>query len=270
MKSSNVPKWLTEKDDYSPPSDRERFLTKSINTVLSALSRFKKSGYKAKTKRIHTSLRLFGVLLAVIYTSAGRNFYFVFFMLTVAAVLIALSDSHTIKNIFRVLIPAELISVLILLPSIMNGNTHSLINITSRIFVSVSLIMRFNLTTPFNQITSSLKSYHIPDIIIFTLDLTIQYISILAQICFEMLTALKVRSIGKNDKKDKSITGILGVTFIKANEAATITQQAMECRGFDGTFTKIKKTKFSKYDLIYLLFLIILTCIFIYFQAVMK
>ncbi len=270
MQSNNIPDWLTGKDDYIPESDKSKFIDKSTKQILSALSRFRKNGYIAKAKRCNTALRLFGVLLAVVLTALAKNFYFVFFMLAVTTVLLAVSDSHTIKNVLKVLVPAEIISVLILLPGALMGNPHSLISITARVFVSVSLVMRFNLTTPFNQITSALKSYRVPDIIIFVFDLTIQYISILSQICFEMLTALKVRSIGRNPEKSKAVSGILGTTFIKAKECAQTTQQAMECRGFDGTFTKNKKNKFSKYDLTYLAALIILIGVFIYFQAVIQ
>lgn len=270
MQSNNIPDWLTVKDNYVPKSDKSKFIDKSTKQILSALSRFRKNGYIAKAKRCNTALRLFGVLLSVILTALAKNFYFVFFMIAVTTVLLAVSDSHTIKNILKALIPVEIVSVLILLPGALMGNIHSLISISARVFVSVSIVMRFNLTTPFNQITSALKSYRIPDIIIFVFDLTIQYISILSQICFEMLTALKVRSIGRNSKKSKSVSGILGTTFIKAKECAQITQQAMECRGFDGTFTKIKNSRFSKYDLTYLVLLAILICVFIYFQVVIK
>lgn len=270
MKNNPIPDWLIVQDEYSPESDRSGFIDRSTKQMLLTLSRFRKNGYIAKAKRCNTALRLFGVLLTVVLTALAKNFYFVFFLLAVTAVLLAVSDSHTIKNVLKVLIPAETISTLVLLPSVLMGSPHSLISITARVFVSVSLVMRFNLTTPFNQITSALKSYRVPDIIIFVFDLTIQYISVLSQICYEMLTALKVRSIGRNLEKSKSVSGILGTTFIKAKEYSQITQQAMECRGFDGTFNKMKKSKFSKYDLTYLAALIILIGVFIYFQAVIQ
>jgi cobalt/nickel transport system permease protein len=270
MQNSNIPCWLTQQEDYTPSKDRESFLTRSTASILWVLSRFKKTQHVLKAKNINTVLRLFGVLLAVVLTSASRNFYFVYVMIAVTAVLLAMCNGGTIKSILRVLVPAEIISLIILIPAAITGSPHTLVSITARVFVTVTIVMRFNLTTPFNKITSALKFFHLPDIIIFTLDLTIQYISILAQICYEMLTALKVRSIGKNTKKSKSVSGILGVTFIKSHQYARVTQQAMECRGFDGSFPKTKQGKLTKYDIGYLAILLILIGVFIYFQVVTK
>ncbi len=270
MKNNNIPQWLLENENYTVKKDNDKFVDKSVKQILSTLARFKKSRHNTKTKRINTSLRLFGILLLIILTACAKNFYFVYVLSAVCAVLIAVSDADTIKSILKVLLPVELLSAFILLPTVFSDNPHSLIGVTTRIFVSVTLVMHLNCKTPWSEITSALKFYRIPDIIIFTIDLTIQYISILSDVCFSMLTALKVRTIGKNKDKQKSLSGILGTTFIIAKENAQKTEQAMECRGFDGTFPKYKRQKLTKFDLLYLLGLLLTVAMFIYFQAVIK
>jgi len=270
MQKNNVPEWLLDTEEYAVRRDRDSFVDRSTRAILNTLSRLRRNRYIPSAKGVNTAFRLFGILLLIILTASARNFYFVFVMLAFSVILIAVSDGYTIKNLLKILLPIEIISALILLPSALMGNPHSLISVMARIFVSVTLIMRFNLNTPWNEITSALKMYHIPDTIIFTIDLTIQYISILSEVCYSMLTALKVRSIGKNRDKQKVLSGILGTTFIVAKENAEKTQQAMECRGFDGTFSAKKKIRLNTFDFIYIIGVIVLTGIFIYFQAVMK
>lgn len=270
MQNSNIPEWLLDTEEYTVRRDRDNFVDRSAKAVLNTISRFRRNGYVPTAKGVNTVLRLFGILLLIILTASARNFYFVFIMLALSVVLIAVSDGYTIKNLLKILFPIEVLSALILLPSALMGNPHSLISVTARIFVSVTLIMRLNLNTPWNEIISALKLYRIPDTIIFTINLTIQYIFILSEVCYSMLTALKVRSIGKNRDKQKALSGILGTTFIVAKENAEKTQQAMECRGFDGTFSAKKKTTLNTFDYIYIIGIITLTGIFIYFQAVMK
>ncbi|MCM1115307.1 MAG: energy-coupling factor transporter transmembrane protein EcfT [Clostridium sp.] len=267
---NNVPEWLKQEENYLPPKDADRFIDSCIKGILSALSRFKNNNTYTKAKSINTALRLFGILLAIILTSSAVNFYFVFVMTAVAAVSLAISSGQVIKNVLHVLLPVLLFTLLILLPSVLTSNAHTILGVTARVFVSVTLVMKFNLTTPWNSITSALKKFHIPDIIIFIFDTTIHYISILGKICFEMLNALKIRSIGKNKSKNQALSGILGTTFIKAKENAEITNQAMECRGFNGEFAVYNKNKFTKYDILYIIMLLAMVGIFIYFQAVMK
>jgi cobalt/nickel transport system permease protein len=266
----NAPAWLKENDEYLPLKDRDSFINSSAKKVMSALSHLKHNGTSQKATRVNTSLRLIGVLLAIILTSASHNFYFVFVMVAFTVVSLALSNGKVIKGVFKVLIPAIIFTLIILAPAVFLGNAHTMLSVTARVFVSVTLVMRLNLTTPWNKITSSLKAFHIPDIIIFTFDTTIHYIAILGDLCFDMLTALKVRSIGKDNNKKSAISGILGTTVIKARENAQLTNQAMECRGFNGEFVVSHKKGINKFDLLYIIGMVALLGVFIYFEVVMK
>ncbi len=270
MTENEIPSWLTVKEDYIPPKDNRNFITKSQKSVVAVMSKYKVNSGVYKTKEANTSVRLFAVLLLIILTAVAKNYSFVLFMLGVTAVRVALLKADKIRALFKVLIPAMLISTVILLPAVFMGHPKTLLTVLGKVIVSTSLIMSVNLTAPFNSITSSLKSFHIPDVVIFTFDFTVKYILILSEICFEMLTALKIRSIGKNDNKKSSASGILGTVFIKAKQSGEETVKAMECRGFGGKYTVTRHEKLKAKDFLYMLFVACAVGIFVYFEVIAK
>lgn len=268
MTSNNIPSWLCEKQEYTPQSDNLTFAAKSTKALVKALSGFKRRGAEIKAKRASTPIRLFVAFAAILLTSLSKNFSFTFFMLAAVILRIAFLKAEKIKALLKVLFPCLILSLLILLPSAFLGNPKTPLNILSKIFVCISLVSVINLTSSFNEITLGLKSFHIPDIIIFTIDIAIKYIFILGDICVNMLTALKVRSIGKNSSKSTSASGILGTVFIKTKDCADDTAKAMECRGFCGEYPAAdKKSRLSMYDFAALAALVAILIAYVYLEA---
>lgn len=140
----------------------------------------------------------------------------------------------------------------------------------TKVFVSVTLIGILSAGTSWNKLTASLRSFHIPDIFIFTLDITLKYIAVLGEICMEILTSLRLRSVGQNRKKAQSFSGILGISFLKSREMAEEMYAAMCCRGFVGEYKTQKTSTFRKQDILSLLLMIGVTGIFIYFEGLWK
>ena len=178
--------------------------------------------------------------------------------------------AETMKQILSGTFGAVLFSALVLLPAVFIGNPQILLIITTKVFVSVTLIGILSAGTSWNKLTASLRSFHIPDIFIFTLDITLKYIAVLGEICMEILTSLRLRSVGQNRKKAQSFSGILGISFLKSREMAEEMYAAMCCRGFVGEYKTQKTSTFRKQDILSLLLMIGVTGIFIYFEGLWK
>ena len=104
---------------------------------------------------------------------------------------------------------AVLISVLLLLPAVFMGNPQTLANITARVYVSVTLVGILSAGTSWNKLTGSMRTFRIPSLFIFTLDITLKYISVLGEICIDILRAVGLRSVGKITK-NKGLFGSVG------------------------------------------------------------
>lgn len=267
---TNIPEWLKAEEVYEPKKDNNAFMNKSIKSVMSVMSSFKRNNDLSKAKEAKTSLRLFAMLVMIVLTSVSKNFSFAIFMMAFSVVRVAFMNGEKIKAWLKTILPVLLFSALILLPSMFLGNPKTPVMILGKIFVSVTLVLVVNLTSSFNDITRALKAFHIPDVVIFTFDLAIKYIFILGDVCSKMLTALKIRSVGKNSDKKGATSGILGTVFIKAKAYADETNKAMECRGFNGEYAVSKeKFKLTKCDFITIILFVLVVGAFVYLEVIL-
>ena len=232
--NSFLPSWMCETEQYVPSIDKDGFITKSTQAVLGVLSKLKWKEGKDGCLSASPSLKLCYTFLYILLTACSKNYVFS------------------------------------LITAVFIGNPQILLIITTKVCVSVTLIGILSAGTSWNKLTASLRSFHIPDIFIFTLDITLKYIAVLGEICMEILTSLRLRSVGQNRKKAQSFSGILGISFLKSREMAEEMYAAMCCRGFVGEYKTQKTSTFRKQDILSLLLMIGVTGIFIYFEGLWK
>lgn len=244
--------------------------TKSTQAVLGVLSKLKWKEGKDRCLSASPSLKLCYTFLYILLTACSKNYVFSLIMAGGTILILATYPAETMKQILSGTFGAVLFSALILLPAVFIGNPQILLIITTKVFVSVTLIGILSAGTSWNKLTASLRSFHIPDIFIFTLDITLKYIAVLGEICMEILTSLRLRSVGQNRKKAQSFSGILGISFLKSREMAEEMYAAMCCRGFVGEYKTQKTSTFRKQDILSLLLMIGVTGIFIYFEGLWK
>ena len=267
---TGIPSWMCQEEDYMPSGDKEAFLTKSTKSVLSVLSKLRFNEGKDGRFSAAPSLKLFYTILFIILTASSKNYLFVLIMCAAVTVRLAFFSAAALRQILSGTAGAVLISTFLLLPAVFIGNPQILLIITTNVFVSVTLIGILSAGTSWNKLTASLRSFHIPDIFIFTLDITLKYIAVLGEICMEILTSLRLRSVGQNRKKAQSFSGILGISFLKSREMAEEMYAAMCCHGFVGEYKTQKTYTFRKQDILSLLLMIGVTGIFIYFEGLWK
>ena len=110
---------------------------------------------------------------------------------------------------------------------LMNG-----IRLVVKVLICVTAVGLFGRTTQWNHVTAALRKFHIPGVVIFTIDITFRYIVLLGKLMEDLLTAVSLRSVGKNNKKYSSVGGVMGVTFLRGAEMNKEMYEAMQCRGF--------------------------------------
>ena len=256
---NTIPEWLKHNEEYRAPSDRDGFLTRSLLSLFGVLHAFRRTpsaqsdtsgkqssaGISAALARLADAfpapLKLLICLTLIITTSCARNMLIAYIILAVVLVHLCLLPGDSLVRIVSTAAAATAVSALILLPAVFLGSPQSMLTISVKVFISVSLVGILAATTEWNRLTAGLATFHVPDIFIFTLDITLKYIVILGDISIDMLNALKLRSIGRNTTKAASLSGILGVTFLKSRHMADEMYGAMVCRGCDGTYAKSKK-----------------------------
>ena len=262
-----MPEWLLKKDDYTPLKDKNAFIDKSILSIFYVLTRFRQQTKLGTDKfGINALIKLISTLLIIIFVSLTKSFTFVLIANVLILVLINFLSINEMKHVLKVSIMVAIFTFIILLPSILLGYGNNTLMITLKVLVSVASVNILACTTQWNELIISLKVFRVPDMFIFVLDITIKYIIILGEFSLNMVYALKLRSIGKNNKKSTALSGIVGTMFIKSKEMAEEMYGAMESRGFTGTYKVYKKFKLKLVDYICIMFNLVFIITYFYFD----
>lgn len=263
--AGTVPEWMLNTEDYEAAKDSDGFLTKSSLSVLSVLSRIRETSSKGLIWA-SPSVMLLTVLLLIVLMAISQNMLFSYVVLAETLLVSLMLCNKALARSVKTSLTAMLISLVILLPAALTGSPRTMLTVSVKVFTSVALLNLVSQVLPFNKITESLKAFHVPDIFIFTLDITLKYIVMLGDVCVNMLNALKMRSVGKNKTKGKALSGVLGVTFLKSREMADEMYGAMACRGFEGEYTKPRNRQLGWKDALTALFIAGMIALFIYTQ----
>lgn len=257
-----LPSWMMNENNYKPKKDRNGFITKSILSFLNLFRHF----HIEKNENIsplRAGNRLLLVLGLIILSALSKNLFFCGCIGAGFLLYLSMAKIDVIKRVLSTALTAAFFTLLVMLPAYFLYKSNAFIIITLKVFISAGLLSTLALITPWNKIISALNLIKVPGFIVFIFDLTIHYILILGNIAYEMLIALKLRSLGKNKTKNKSFSGIIGTVFLKSLVFAQETQQAMECRLFNGTYYS-KKIKPEYKDFISIIILILYIILFVF------
>ena len=262
-----VPGWLLEQQDYEPLRDHDRFIARSMLSITGVLSHFRlDDGEPGRFSPSAPAKLLFG-LGCILLTSLSTNYFFTLAILACVLVRLCLLPGRQLRRVAGVAFGAAAFTFLLMLPAALLGQQHSSLLIATKVLISVSVAMMVALTTPFNQLTAALRVFHVPNLVILTIDLALKSIVRLGDVALEVLTALRLRSVGRNDRKGDAIGGVGGVVFLKANEAAQATYDAMACRGFEGEYAPPRERPWRAIDLAWLAAFALILAAFLYLQG---
>lgn len=231
-----LPAWLQAEERYEPLSDHDSFIRRSMEAVAGVLARMRLDQGKASALSPSAPVKLVLGLLAILLGACATNFAFTLLLLAAVLVRMALLPAAALRRSLRTALGAAFLSALLMLPAILLGQAQSALLIGTKVFVSVSIAMIVALSTPVAELTGALRAFHVPNVFILTIELTLKSIYDLGQTALEVLGSLKMRSVGRNDDKGTSLGGVGGVVLLKAQKAARTTSDAMRCRGFEGDY----------------------------------
>lgn len=247
--------WLFKEDDYSPQEDKDKFVDKSIFSILKVLSKIKKEDSKIKAKgfyKLSPILKLSFTIAVIVFVSLSRSKLFLGLVCVFTLLSLLLLKKEDYKRIFLTVTIFSLFTAVMLMPSILMGNLENSVLMIIKVFTTIVLANILSYSTRWNELSKALKLFFIPDIFILVLELTLRYIYILGEAAAEMLQALKLKSVGKNDKKYGSLSAIAGNLFLKSKDMGEELYSAMECRGFTGEYGTGLRIKVGIGDMIYI------------------
>ena len=249
-----LPDWLKSEEQYIPNKDRDYFISRSFLRITSILARYEAASPFLPERLCPSPMAaLLFLLLLILLTATSSQPYFLY---TAAALLLALLALHDGPAIRRLLLPAlaaALFSLLILLPAILLTANPLTLLLPVKTFLTVLAAGIFTGMYAWHRMTAALSWFHVPQLAIFILDTALRYIYLLGSLSRDFLTALQLRSIGRNRQKSKAIAGVVGNLFLKSQEMSQEMYHAMQCRGFTGTYPHSHQRAWKPADIVLLL-----------------
>ena len=262
-----IPKWLSEKDNYIPKEEKNLYIEKSIFSFIKTISIIRQNKSQDKLLYlINPNLKVISTILNIALISISRSFAYLLIMDIYVFGNLMLMQKKSRKRIFIRSLIFPIISLIALIPSMFYGNVYNSLLLFQKIIITIIMMNLLAHNTKWSEISKSLKLFHIPDIFIWIMDITIKYIVLLGEYSIDLLYALRLRSVGKTSSKYDSITGIIGNLFIKSYKMSEEMSQAMECRGFTGEYTTKVNFNLKKIDYVYIIVNALLLVTFIYLK----
>ena len=244
-----MPEWLTKTEHYVPLTDRDTFVDRSILSILKLIAKIRGQGRMEKDLLwVSPFFKLLYTLLFIVLLSVSRSFSYVYAMVVYTLVVVCLLPGEKIRKVLGGSLLATLFTGLLLLPAALAGNHYSAVMIPVKVFATITAVNMLSVSTRWDRLTGSFKQFHLPDLFIIVLDITIKYIVRLGEFALELLYALKLRSVGKNRRKYSSLGGITGTLFLKSREMSEEMYHAMTCRGFTGEYRTHDRFRFTAAD----------------------
>ena len=218
-------------------------------SVLGALSGLReRPGGGMARERIKGELKLASAFLLILLVSLSRSRAF----LEVAAAFelgcLCLLRGEVIARVLRKVAAAGIFALAILLPAMLLGRGAGVPVLGAKVLLAVLAAALFSGTTPWPSIAAAFAAFRVPELFVLTLDLTAKYVSLLGGVILDMLFALRLRSVGRDERKVDSLAAIAGTAFLKSKEAAEAQYHAMECRCFSGSYRITRPSGFSRRD----------------------
>ncbi|MDP4146271.1 MAG: energy-coupling factor transporter transmembrane component T [Bacillota bacterium] len=246
--------WLFKEDDYIPQNDKDTFIDRTIGAFLKLLSNIKRANKYVGVKYIYLIspfVKFICTILTIILISTAKSVIFVGIVVTALYIMCFMVNGEDRKKIYTLNMIIPTFTLIMLLPSIILGNFNNSVMIVLKVMGTITSVNILAYTTKWHIITKALKFLFIPDIFIFVMDITIRYIYLLGEFSLDMLYALRLRTVGRNRRKQTSIAQLIGTLFLKSKEMGNEVYSAMECRGFVGEYEVYNKFKFTKRDISY-------------------
>ena len=229
-----IPEWMKKTEDYVPPADGGAFYYRTLKSLGGIMSRLRLESGREGRFSLPAGVRLLLMIALIILVSVTQNDLVIMAVGAVALVRLALMPAEDISAVVKAVLVAVIMAVVIFAPAVIMDPVRlwNSIRVVAKILISVTLVGIFNRTTQWNHLTAVLRKVHIPGTVIFIIDITFRYIVLLGNLMQELLTAVSLRSVGRNDKKYNSVGGVMGVTFLRGTEMNKEMYEAMQCRGF--------------------------------------
>ena len=230
-----LPEWAQREEIYNPGRDRDYFISRSLLRLVSILKALRQQHGPSRWS-VAPGPALMTALLMILLIVLCRTMAFLWAVLAGELVLLAFHPGRQLRPTLAAALAASAVCAVIVAPAFFLGNGRHVFLLPCKTCLTVLCLMLLQQNVSWHKLTAALRAFHVPSLVIFILDTTLRYIAILGQESAELLTALKLRSVGHNPDKKAALSGVAGMMLQKSQRLSQDLYEAMRCRGFTGEY----------------------------------
>lgn len=204
--------------------------------VMRLLARLLKSDREAGTTKYSAAGCLLLALVTVLLCALSGNAVFPITVIAAELFRLSLRKPETIAHVMGTVLLAAGAAAVFMLPAVFFGSPGSFGTVTMKVFESVLVLSMLGEDVPWKEMTAAMGKLRLPAVFVMTLDMTVRFLYLLGRFSNSVLEAVTLRQVGGKDWKSAGTGGILGNTFLKAQEMSKGTGEAMMCRCWDGEY----------------------------------
>ncbi len=233
MSKLRLSDWMMEKTDYQPNIKKES-LFKNNQIISNLLAKLQVESKVIQAHRFHPIVYLTNVILVSFILCYSYNPLVIWLVGLYEGVLLLRQSSVVILKIIKRCSALLLLNLVLYIPAFIMGN-GSWFFILKMFLVFVTLIT-YATTTPIYDFLTALKQLHVPDFIIFQVDIFIKHLHVLGNFLLQMLRAIEARSVGSNKNQHKILGVIFGNLYLEMVKFGKELYNALEARAFTGKY----------------------------------
>ncbi len=265
MAELRTPEWMLREEEHLPPKRGGAFLRKSGAALARLLKSLRRVPAPPRGPAFSPPMRLALTFVTILLVSASQNFVFVEVIGVAALVLLATLDARSIARTLALPLQAFLMSLVILAPALFWGQTRAFVVVSTKTFITTLTLSFLIQSMNWNRFTCAFKTFGAPDSLVFIFDLTLKYVVVFGESVVETVEAATLRSVGRERRRARTLGGIVGALFLRAQDAAQEQFDAMTCRCFSGVYRRYR-APFRQADILGILILIAIVALFIWFE----
>ena len=197
--------------------------------MMKLLAKLLKSEREQKEREYDAAGCLVLAISTVLLCALSGNAVFPVSVIAAELFRLSMRKPETIAHVLGNVLLATAAAAVFMLPAVFFGSPGSFGIVTMKVFESVLVLTMLNEDVSWKNMTAAMRRFHM------TLDMTVRFLYLLGSFSNSVLEAVTLRRVGDQNWKNAGTGGILGNTFLKAQEMSQGTGEAMLCRCFDGT-----------------------------------
>lgn len=241
MQGIILPDWALKEEHYEPKGDREYFISRSLLRIIGILSVLQMQGARSAPKRFSAVASTGFAFLLILLCAASHTTVFLLCVLAAELVVMCALTGREILRLLRNSLLAALFGGFLVLPAVFFGSGLAVFMLPAKTFLTVTALGLLTNFFAWHNLTAAMRSFFVPEIVVFILDTALRHIVLLGRQARELLTALSLRSVGRNTKKETALAGVLGTMFLRTQEMSEEMYQAMCCRCFTGEYVRPRR-----------------------------